>query len=108
MRDLVKCVSQQLEESRENLESYLAESRRLIGEAQKDASALSKSQESWEEYVGSDCEAAYEHFADGSIRSLAETQCEAWHTTNRTCLLWNRYLAGTATELAAPDCGDLF
>lgn len=54
-RELEQCASLRLEEARNELEVYLAESKRLIEDDESDTAALLESQALWGRFVEADC-----------------------------------------------------
>lgn len=101
-RELEQCASLRLEEARNELEVYLAESKRLIEDDESDTAALLESQALWGRFVEADCRAAFQHMKGGSLRSVVMLECEREHSWNRVHQLWNRYLAGTTSKLPEP------
>ena len=101
-REMEACAAKRGAEAKTQMARYLEESKRLIGENQEDLKALGKSQELWGKFVDADCQAAYQHFVGGSIRSVQYGECVLAHTENRTLSLWERYLAGTVSKLRKP------
>lgn len=105
-RQLEQCASLRLEEATGELEEYLVASKNLTGADEAGSAALLESQDFWRQFIEVDCRAAYEHARGGSIRSLVMLECKRGHTRSRTLQLWNRYLAGTTSELPEPKWED--
>ena len=93
------CMSATLTKAQGDLDRYLAAARkRLKSEAADDAGAaaalsdLDKVQAAWVAYSKADCDAVYDNWSAGTIRTAMALTCEINLTRQRTHTVWGEWL----------------
>ncbi len=93
------CMSATLTKAQGDLDRYLAAARkRLKSEAADDAGSaaaladLDKVQAAWVAYSKSDCDAVYDAWSAGTIRTAMALTCEIDLTRQRTHTVWSEWL----------------
>jgi uncharacterized protein YecT (DUF1311 family) len=93
------CMSATLTKAQSDLDRYLAAARkRLKSEAADDAGSaaaladLDRVQAAWVAYSKSDCDAVYDAWSAGTIRTAMALTCEIDLTRQRTHTVWSEWL----------------
>jgi uncharacterized protein YecT (DUF1311 family) len=93
---------------------YEAAVKRLAAEQRPPAddalSGLVRAQKAWRAYSDAECDAVYDYWREGTIRTSFELQCSIRQTRLRTFSLWRDWLTypdSTPSILPRPDLADL-
>jgi uncharacterized protein YecT (DUF1311 family) len=93
------CMSATLTKAQADLDRYLAAARkRLKSEAADDAGSaaaladVDKVQAAWVAYSKADCDAVYDNWSAGTIRTAMALTCEIDLTRQRTHTVWSEWL----------------
>ncbi|MFN0118031.1 MAG: lysozyme inhibitor LprI family protein [Elusimicrobiota bacterium] len=89
-----RCWSEKVIAAEKELDYYLKTSMDQLKKNvdKTHVNALTKSQKSWEVFMKSECDAIYQYWKEGSIRTAMEGECTVIHTKRRTHDLWRNYL----------------
>ena len=90
--ELNECISEQVAFAERELSQYLEESRRHYADEPRSIAALNKAQIAWLLFRKAHCDAIYEMWSGGTIRSAMYGRCMLEQTRRRTHDLWKAYL----------------
>jgi uncharacterized protein YecT (DUF1311 family) len=97
------CVSAEIEAAEDELQRYLVEARRAVGDRPNVLAALDRSQAAWGAFRDADCAAVYELHVDGTLRGVIGGGCRLGSTRRRTYELWRIYLKARDSKLPEPS-----
>ncbi len=91
-RDMEYCASQKSIAADKRMRHYLIASYTQYNHDPDTVKAIKLSQQAWEVYENSNCQAVYNSWNTGSIRGLMAINCHTRMTKQRTHELWLNYL----------------
>lgn len=86
------CIANRVQAAEQELAKYLDASRRHYSDEPTSIAALNKAQESWLLFRKAHCDAIYEIWSGGTIRSEMRGRCQLEQTRRRTHDVWEAYL----------------
>ena len=86
------CGDREAARVKQEMNQYLEASRRRLQQDAEALAALNESQKAWEAYMGSQCNAIYTRWRDGTIRGPKGAACVVALTRMRTHELWAEWL----------------
>lgn len=92
--EMNECAFAESKKLEDTLASYFAKAIEILQETEESeaAAALEKSQASWLTYRNDYCDAIYQLWIGGSIRSIMTSACSHKLTYERTLTIWQDYL----------------
>ncbi|HVP29247.1 MAG TPA: lysozyme inhibitor LprI family protein [Myxococcota bacterium] len=110
-REIESCLARELDAADRELNRYYAEALRVLASprdtppeagARDPVAALRAAQRSWVRFRDQECEAEYQAISPGTLAASQALGCKLALTRERTRQLWNGFLSGASTQLAAP------
>ncbi len=86
------CGDRESARAKQEMTRYLEASRHQLQQDTEALAALDQSQKAWEAYMGSQCDAIYTRWRDGTIRGPKSAACVVALTRMRTHELWAEWL----------------
>ncbi|MCH8497043.1 MAG: lysozyme inhibitor LprI family protein [Marinobacter sp.] len=86
------CAALELQAIEETLAHYLDVSRDRLDYDPVAVASLDAAQEAWVDYRSAHCDAVYDLWRDGTIRTVMAIECAKALTQDRTQILWQAYL----------------
>jgi uncharacterized protein YecT (DUF1311 family) len=90
--DINHCAAQERDAAIKNMRRYLIASYSQYNDNPELVEAIKASQQTWQAYEDSNCDAVYTSWKSGSIRGLMSLNCSTRITKQRTHELWLNYL----------------
>lgn len=90
-----QCAAADLADSEERLRRYLSAARKKLladPESAPVAKRLDEAQSAWETYRDAECNALYDYWSGGTIRTVMALSCKLSLTDERTHVVWQTWL----------------
>lgn len=87
-----QCLEQQLQQAETTLEQYLTASQQQYQDNTGVVAAITKAQNTWQQYRDAHCNSVYSIWVKGTIRGPLTWRCLIKKTHARTHELWSTYL----------------
>ena len=90
-----RCAADDLGDSEQRLTRYLSVARdKLLAEAESVpvAKQFDEAQRAWETYRDAECDALYDYWSGGTIRTVMALRCKLNLTDERTHVVWRHWL----------------
>lgn len=87
-----ECLEAELEKANNTMQRYLQASRERYQDNEAVLTAISRSQQSWQQYRTHHCSSLYTIWVDGTIRVPISWRCLIDKTQQRSHELWSTYL----------------
>lgn len=90
--EMNECISNLVDDAEKELAKYLEKSLEHISDQPKSVETLTKAQASWTQFRKDHCDAVYEQWIGGTVRTAMRGKCLLVQTQRRTHDLWKDYL----------------
>ncbi len=106
--EINQCAAADVAQSRERMERYLdaARKRQISDERPELVPLIDASQASFEAYAENECNAVYQNWIEGTIRTIMALGCHQMLIHQRTHVIWQNWLTfGDSTPALLPEPG---